>query len=240
MLEREHTRARFVFAALGIILVAAPLFDADALNWPVFWATAVAVGATAVASLVPAFWPALNRVGGLLIAGEIAAHVAATGGPASPYDVLYGMLLVYATMFYGTRRLITTAIVLIVLWVAPHVMAAGTSPEAHWRDVAGEIGVGAVIAVVGHGLMQRIWDQSADLAESEERYRCLFLDNPNGVFSLDGEGRFTSMNVAGARLLGVPPEQAIGLTGASQRYEVTVVNVRGRGTPARSRTCPSS
>ena len=47
------------------------------------------------------------------------------------------------------------------------------------------------------------------LKESEQRYRSLFQHNPNAVYSLDLEGRFTSINAAAATLSGYSEEEAM-------------------------------
>lgn len=155
---------------------------------------------------------------------------------------------------------ITTGILLFVLLVFPHGFALGRHSQDHWRAAVVEVAVWAVIATVVHGLMHRIRDQSRDLAASEQRYRSLFIHNPEGVFSLDRQGRFTTMNAAGARLLGLSPEQIIGssfhpfvtadelpaveerfgatLAEGAQTYEMTVVDVRGRHIPAEVTNVP--
>lgn len=48
------------------------------------------------------------------------------------------------------------------------------------------------------------------LWESEQRYRSLFENSFEGVFSLDHEGRFLSMNPMGERLVGFPEKELLG------------------------------
>ncbi|MCH8537218.1 MAG: EAL domain-containing protein [Alkalimonas sp.] len=48
------------------------------------------------------------------------------------------------------------------------------------------------------------------LLQSEQRYRSLFISNPDPVFSLDTDGRFTSVNRAGCLLLQMPEDQLLG------------------------------
>lgn len=155
---------------------------------------------------------------------------------------------------------ITTAVLLFVLWVAPYALALGMHPRDHWRLAVVEVAVWVVIGTVVHGLLQRIRGQSRELAVSEQRYRSLFTRNPEGVFSLDRDGRFTTMNAAGARLLGTSPEQVVGssfcpfvaadelavveerfgatLAEGAQTYEMTVVDLRGRHIPAEVTNVP--
>ena len=53
------------------------------------------------------------------------------------------------------------------------------------------------------------WDREVDraLVETTERYRALFDDHPDGVFSLSLDGRFTSVNEAAERLSGYSAAQ---------------------------------
>jgi diguanylate cyclase (GGDEF)-like protein/PAS domain S-box-containing protein len=99
-------------------------------------------------------------------------------------------------------------------------------------------------------LLRRLPDRLSGrraLAESEQRYKSLFENNPDAVFSFDLEGRFTSMNAAGYALLGhehvlgqsfaplLPPEDlervgahfAAAVAGASQSYDCRVRNAAG-------------
>ncbi|WP_165452807.1 diguanylate cyclase domain-containing protein [Paenibacillus thalictri] len=47
------------------------------------------------------------------------------------------------------------------------------------------------------------------LKESEQRYKSLFQHNPDGVFSLDMEGRFTSVNPAMENITGYSPDEML-------------------------------
>jgi PAS domain S-box-containing protein len=51
---------------------------------------------------------------------------------------------------------------------------------------------------------------AARLEESEQRYRSLFELHPDAVFSLDLEGRFTSINPASESVAGYRPEELVG------------------------------
>ena len=64
------------------------------------------------------------------------------------------------------------------------------------------------------------------LQDSEERYRSLFLHNPDAVFSFDLEGLFTSVNPALERMSGYPADELMGtsflpLVDPSEREGVT-------------------
>ncbi|MDP4535341.1 EAL domain-containing protein [Alkalimonas collagenimarina] len=45
---------------------------------------------------------------------------------------------------------------------------------------------------------------------SEQRYRSLFVSNPDAIFSLDKDGKFTSVNRAGCLLLQMPEDKLLG------------------------------
>jgi two-component system cell cycle sensor histidine kinase/response regulator CckA len=73
-----------------------------------------------------------------------------------------------------------------------------------------ESGVAAGWVLVLHDLTDLKTAQAA-LAESEAKYRELFENAQDVVYTHDLAGRFTSLNAAGERLLGWPREQAIEL-----------------------------
>ena len=161
--DRENARTQLIFASVVVIVLTAPLLNPAHVNAPAFWAALLAIVATGFASMVPACWPILNRVGGLLVAAEVAAVVASTGGATSPYDVLYAILLIYGTIFYDRRRLAATAVVLMLLFAAPHILSIGRHSVDHWARMLVQLGVWSVIAVVAHGLVASIREQRRQL-----------------------------------------------------------------------------
>ena len=58
------------------------------------------------------------------------------------------------------------------------------------------------LAVISAVIDRRFSAQAAELKESERRYESLFDFNPDGVFSLDMEGRFLDANVAAKEITG--------------------------------------
>ncbi len=50
------------------------------------------------------------------------------------------------------------------------------------------------------------------LRRSEERYRALIEQAPDGIFIADLQGRYTEVNTAGSRMLGYGPEEIVGKT----------------------------
>ena len=89
-----------------------------------------------------------------------------------------------------------------------------------------------------------------ELALSEQRFRSLFDEHPDAVYSMDLEGRFTAVNDHFATVTGLQPEQVLGkpfdflvaeehreatrehfraaCNGAARQYEITVQNPEGR------------
>lgn len=62
------------------------------------------------------------------------------------------------------------------------------------------------------------------LEESEERYRSLFIHNPDAAYSMDLDGRFTSANPAMERLTGLPANRLVGRS----YHELFAPEERGR------------
>lgn len=68
--------------------------------------------------------------------------------------------------------------------------------------------------------------------ESEQRFRSLFDNNPDPVFSFGLEGNFTSMNGAGLSLLGVPGEKIIGLHWSEMTADSDIPRIKEHFTKA--------
>jgi diguanylate cyclase (GGDEF)-like protein len=116
---RESARTVLVFAALGLALSTLWLPQPVAFRRGPVLVLAGFVAATGVVSMLPRFHAWLNRLGGLLLLGQIAALVALTGGAQSIYTPLYVLLLLYAAVFYGPARLLATAVVVLIVLAAP-------------------------------------------------------------------------------------------------------------------------
>jgi diguanylate cyclase (GGDEF)-like protein len=106
---RESARTLLIFVALAITLATLWLPQPGSVDRLGVLNLAAVVAGTGLLSLVPSLHTIFNRVGGLVIYGEIVALVWLTGGGASPYMPLFVMLLVYAALFYDTGRLLATA-----------------------------------------------------------------------------------------------------------------------------------
>ena len=209
-LDRESSRSALLFACFGIVIATLPLPARTDIHWTATsWVLGVIV-TVAMASLVPACWPVLNRVGGLVVASGIFALTAATGWSSSPYVVLYGVLALYAAMFYATHRLVLTLALVLLLLFATHVIPNGVDGALVMRSPMVRLLTWGAVVMVAHGLMRRIRAQSTALITSEERYRALFNANPDGVISLDQNGRFTEVNAAAAELVSRSPEELLG------------------------------
>lgn len=72
-----------------------------------------------------------------------------------------------------------------------------------------------IIIFENNQLLQQLQNKKEQLELSEQRYKSLFDNHPDAVYSLDLQGRFESVNDACANLLGLEKESLIGLTGTS-------------------------
>ncbi|MDP9424739.1 MAG: PAS domain S-box protein, partial [Actinomycetota bacterium] len=116
-------------------------------------------------------------------------------------------------------------------------------------DVTKRVRAEAEIRKLNEELEQRVEERTAQLAESEERYKSLFRDNPDGVYSLDLDGRFVTANPAAEVVTGYPVEELIGNSvelivpeglmsaarrfalarrGEPQTYDMTILHKAGR------------
>ena len=99
-------------------------------------------------------------------------------------------------------------------------------------------------------LLGKYETQTKDLLLSEERYKSLFSNHPDAVFSLDLKGHVISVNKKGEELAGVPREKLLSRSvmpfiddehkeqvrenfyktrnGSSQHYQFTITNSSGR------------
>lgn len=116
---REPARTLLLLVALVLVLgtMAFPQRGEVAREAVLFLAGIVAL--TTALSLLPRFQPMLNRVGGLLVLGQVGALVYLTGGARSIYSSLYILLLLYAAVFYGSARLLATVLVVVVVFLMP-------------------------------------------------------------------------------------------------------------------------
>ncbi|QIN77576.1 PAS domain S-box protein [Rubrobacter marinus] len=81
-------------------------------------------------------------------------------------------------------------------------------------DVTERVRAEEEIRKLNEGLERRVEERTAQLAESEERYKSLFRDNPDGVYSLDLDGRFATANPAAEVVTGYRIEELIGKNSA--------------------------
>ena len=81
-------------------------------------------------------------------------------------------------------------------------------------DVTERVRAEAEIRKLNEELERRVEDRTARLTESEERYKSLFRDNPDGVYSLDLRGRFDTVNPATQSVTGYPIDELIGKNSA--------------------------
>lgn len=212
---RERSRSQLLLAALVIVGLTLGMPHPGKVHGVAAGLVLAVTAATWGASLVRVFWPVLNRVGGVLLTAEIMGLVAVTGGVRSPYNVLYAMLLLYAAVFYGTRRLLLTGVVVAVAAAAPYLSSRSPDLASERTELLVRLAVWAITCVVVHGLVRQLRALTRQLAEQEQRYRSLVDHNPDAVYSMDPAGRFTSANAAGCHLVGYSADELRG-----QPYEM--------------------
>jgi diguanylate cyclase (GGDEF)-like protein/PAS domain S-box-containing protein len=206
-LRRAQLRSGLLIAAVVIVLCTLWLPHGSDVRWPALLSATAAALALLLGSFVPAVRRLLAPVGALLAVASIVTLVAATGGVHSPYPSLYVMLLVYATIFYPTRRAALTFVVVAAAASAPHLIA----PDgAHASEVLVRLLSWGVAAATLHAIVLELRRRSRELAAKEQRLGSLFDENVDAVYSIDAEGRFVDINRAGGRLLGRTPEELVG------------------------------
>lgn len=78
------------------------------------------------------------------------------------------------------------------------------------RDITASKQTEQELARLNLELEQRVEERSAELRESEERFRVLFEENPDACFLVDLDGRFVDGNKAVERLIGYSREELVG------------------------------
>lgn len=257
--DRETTRTTLLFSFCAVVVLTLQLPGGEPVRWSLVSPVIALFVILACASMVRAFHAVLNRLGGLVVAFGVFVLTAGTGWAASPYLVLYGVLALYAGMFYATRRLALTMLMIGLLIVGTFFAGDGADPQVV-RTTA--VSVVSWVAAVGvaHALMQRIRAQSQEMTIGEERYRALFNANPDGVVSLDSQGFFTEINATAAELVGRDAQELLGthfspqvrtsdadragaaftvaMAGQAQELELTLNHRDGRGVHVRVTAMP--
>ena len=252
-LGRERSRSHLLLVGCLVVAVSLLLPQQVDVHAPIALAAVSAAAVTVLAAAFRPRWPALNQLAAVLVAAETFALVMATGGPRSAYAGLYAVLLIYAAMFYGTRRLLLLSGVVAVLAFVPYVVASGSGIEPERTEMLVRFSLWIGSAAVVHLLVLQVRAATETLRQKEQWYRSLFDQNPDAVFSFDRDGHFTSVNPAASRLVASSVEEMVGtgferfvapddlaqtqahfsaaLEGEPQRYEITVVDREARHVP---------
>jgi diguanylate cyclase (GGDEF)-like protein/PAS domain S-box-containing protein len=249
-LRRAQLRSGLLLAAVVIVLGTLWLPQGSDVWWPALLTAAAAALALLLGSFVPTVRRLLAPVGALLAVAAIVTLVAATGGVHSPYTSLYVMLLVYATIFYPTRRAALTFVLVAGAALAPHLIAPA---GAHLTEVLVRLLSWGVGAATLHAIVLELRRRGRELAAKEQRLGSLFDENVDAVYAIDVEGRFVDINPAGGRLLGRTPEELVGqpfapyvvqeelahtvenfqaaVNGERRSYESRILNSSGQAVP---------
>ncbi|HWH32676.1 MAG TPA: ATP-binding protein, partial [Egibacteraceae bacterium] len=204
---RGSFRLALIAATTAMILGSLPFLPRHL--WPRAWELALVagLGAALVASTALPFLRRFWAVaGGTAVLGMITLLCVVTGGPDSPYTVLYLIYLLYGAIFNTRRRLVAEA----VLLVAAAGLLLGLDSEPTGRDafvavlrLASLLIVGAVV----HGLVAQLRRIARRLESSEQQYRSLVEYNPDAVHTFDLQARFTSANPAAAAVSGYSTDE---------------------------------
>lgn len=155
MQQREATRSWMLFLSLLVVLVTLWLpHPAAPSPGSVLPLIAVMIG-TWVASLVPAWHPLFNRLGGMVILVQLHLLVASTGAEDSVYTRLYLPLLVYAAMFYDRNRLLFTFAVVTLAASLPRLHAGDVSAASASEQIT-QLGTWAIVVVTVASLTERL------------------------------------------------------------------------------------
>lgn len=207
VLTPAHVRARRIGRAATWGLMTLSTIPLLPEAWP---ATAVAaVGAVGFAVVAtPRFRSPSHDLGGLLAIALATALVVFTGGFDSPYHVAYLIVLVDDAVSQRLRRLVIDgAATAGALGLIAGLDGGPTQTDLHAAVL--RFGAWYLVLVMTHqvtGQLRRTArevQRSNDLlARSEQRYRSLFDNHPDGVHVRDGEGRLVDANPAALGLLG--------------------------------------
>lgn len=200
-------------------------------------------------SMVPTSSLGIQALRSMLLVAPASALIVATGALSSPFRVIVAMFLILAAAMFETRvfRLHEALTLLAVTG------AALVDADRDARDVAALAGWlfgWVIVAGAAHYLAQRLRTSNRALKISEQRFRSLFDENPDAVYTTDVDGRFVDANREMCRLSGVAVEDMIGrnfdelvcadagtdsqrlfeqvLQGSAQSYDTAAVDGEGR------------
>jgi two-component system sensor histidine kinase PilS (NtrC family) len=231
-----------LLAVLGVSVLSRPggqLAPEDTLSFG-------ALSATYLLTILYGLWLRADRglrplawaqVGGDLLLATFV--VAFTGGPESPFSVLYLLAVMAGALLLFERGAVVAAgssalSVLAVAWV-PHAWALPLFHRLAVQQlvpaVASQLVSQALVAGLATYLARqlaaaggRLSRKEADLRQLGRLHRQILAGMPSGLVTTDGTGRVTFINRAGRALLGLP-EEATG----PQEVERLLPGVLARG-----------
>lgn len=218
---RARVRAGLLWGAAVAGVVTAIVFPEELTYGPgpvlALVAFVAVLGATAGVST---FWPAWDRYGGLAGIALIAGTVALTGGPSSPFHILFLLNGVFGALFYPRRRLAAESIAAIAALLAPLVYTAD-------RTLASEVlphlvfeaaAYAAIIAIVHvqtanrTDAQDRLYRSEAEARRSSRRLEMLVEAVPLPFVELDLDDRVRRWNPAAERTFGWTADEVVGRT----------------------------
>ncbi len=189
--------------AAGVtVLVVVPV--ADLPFGPGAWAALVLAILLFGAGQRPAVVQLFERVGGVVASALVTLLAIGTGGTASPFLDMYGIVLVYSAILMSWRRLAFD--VTVVTLGAVVVGQVGAADARYYADLLADLPVWVIVAAVAGGLSRRL----AAAAQRQRADAALVTAADTALITTDAEGRVRSWNPAATRLYGVRQDDAVG------------------------------
>ena len=198
--QAQHRRRRSVRAVLWVLVTLTLLPDAGQ--------QLAALGVAAGAALLFACQAICSRwrqrvTGGLPHVAAIAVLVTLTGGLGSAYEVLFLVALVDDAVFHSQRQLILDAAAVVLSGVLV-LLLVEVPGVFEWSGITWLVLRAVSWALVLWFVQHAVWQ----LRESEQRFRSLFENHPDGASMRDHRGRLLDVNHAMLAMAGLTREEA--------------------------------
>lgn len=205
-----QVRARLVSRVVLWVVVALTTIPGFPAEWPAFVIALGGAGAFWLAALLRGGGPLSNGLGGAFSIAVAAGVVGFTGALQSPYAVLFLVVLVDDAVAHQLKRLLIDGALAVLAWLVMVAAADIAVTDANVRFTAlhglGWFMVLAITYQVTGQLRQvaaMLRDSNVRVARSEQRFRSLFDNHPDGVHVRGRDGQLLAANPAIRELLGI-------------------------------------
>lgn len=240
---READKVRMVLVIFaGTFLVVAPAAELPFL--PLAWVGLALATAFTVLARGLITWERLDAAGRLpeamvcvLIADLLwlTFFIGGTGGFTSPFLMLLLVVILFAGICFGSLPLALPAVTMtVVIWLTTAATAHGVGVDTTWL-----LG-GQLITAVSLGWLS--YALTAVLERERQTNAQVITQLSQGVLLLDEEGRVIMTNTRGVELLGLPPEEILGVRaeevpaeGRTARLSRVLEDVQGAESQASAR-----